>query len=1028
MRLLLEDRPGNKSLLLGNEGIVRGAIESGVEVATAYPGTPSSEIADTFYRLSQASDLYFEYSTNEKVALEVAAGAAIAGMRAICSMKHVGLNVAADPLNTLCYTGVKAGMVIITADDPSMHSSQNEQDNRFYSKLSLLPMFEPSDPTEAHELTRVAFELSEQLELPVLLRTTTRVNHSRGVCTFTELKPRRFEGHFEKNFMRWVPVPLVARGLRPILLRKQGEAFEAIRRLGVDRVEGTGKVGIITSGVAYCYVKEVVNELNLKDQVQVLKVTTVHPLPRHLIEAVLQDCERILVVEELEPYLETEVKAIAQELGITKPIVGKGDDLIPRMYELSGDRIRPAFAKVFDIAVEAPPRPEIPDLPGRPPMLCAGCTHRTTYHAVKTVADGKDTYYASDIGCYTLGVLPPLETTDSFLCMGSSVTQACGASINNAQKHVAFIGDSTFFHSGLTGLVNAVHNKHNLLLVILDNSTTAMTGHQPLPASDLLPEKQNPVDLELVVKGLGVTDLHVVDPEDVKTMIRTFEDAYHRSGVRVIIARHGCPLFNRRIKHEKGYGLVYAVDQDKCKFCGKFEDHDGCGVPTIKTDEISRGRIKLLNSDVDQYEHPAEGQARKHAEAPCTHTCPANICVTGYMALARAGHYKEALALIRESVPLPRILGRICHRPCEGNCVRSDYDEPVSINGVKRFVAEQETKEEFEAYLATLRDAAAEARKANGKRIAVIGAGPGGITAAHDLNQRGFDVTVFDREAIPGGMLITGLPAHRMPRELVREEIGGVLSTGITFAGRKALGQDFTVKSLLENDGFESVCIAIGAHDGINLGLEGQDETHGVEEALDFLHDVNIDGRTACGQRVVVIGGGDAASDAARVAMRLGAETSTIVYRRSEAEMPMDKLELRETLAEGIEIQYLTQPVAVVSESGKVVGIRCVKNDLGEPDATGRRRPVAIADSEFVIDCDHVIAAIGQTQDKAALENDLALGADSWGALQVDPDTGVTRDPRVFAAGDITGQGWTVIDAIAMGRKVAYGIDVALRG
>jgi indolepyruvate ferredoxin oxidoreductase alpha subunit len=238
MALLLEERTGEQHLLLGNEGIVRGAIEAGVEVATAYPGTPSSEIADTFYTLSQVSDLYFEYSTNEKVALEVAAAAAISGMRALCSMKHVGLNVAADPLNTLAYTGVRAGMVIITADDPSMHSSQNEQDNRWYAKLSLLPMFEPSDPAEAHAMTRAAFALSEDLELPILLRTTTRVNHTRGVCAFKDMVPRRFEGHFEKNFMRWVPVPLVARGLRPILLKKQYTALKAMHKLGFDSHRG----------------------------------------------------------------------------------------------------------------------------------------------------------------------------------------------------------------------------------------------------------------------------------------------------------------------------------------------------------------------------------------------------------------------------------------------------------------------------------------------------------------------------------------------------------------------------------------------------------------------------------------------------------------------------------------------------------------------------------------------------------------------------------------------------------------------
>ena len=1027
MTLLLEDRPGHRALLLGNEGIVRGALEAGVEVATAYPGTPSSEIADTFYALSQLSDLYFEYSTNEKVALEVAAAAAIAGMRSICSMKHVGLNVAADPLNTVAYTGVTAGMVVVTADDPSMHSSQNEQDNRFYAKLSLLPMFEPSDPTEAQEVTRAAFALSEELELPVILRTTTRVNHTRGVCTFDALTPRRYQGHFQKNFMRWVPVPLVARGLRPQLLAKQPRAYEAMKKLGFDRLEGAGDIGIITAGVAYGYVKEVLDELGVADRVQVLKITSIHPLPRHLIEQILTSTKKILIVEELEPYLETEVKAIAQEVGSVAPIHGKGEQWVPRHFELSGDRIRPAVARLLDIPVEAPLKPDLPQLPGRPPLLCAGCTHRTTYYAVKSIADAYDTYYASDIGCYTLGLLPPLATTDSFLCMGGAVTMACGASINNEQPHVAFIGDSTFFHSGITGLVNAVHNRHDLLLMILDNSTTAMTGHQPHPSSELVPDKQRGVDLERLIRGCGVEDVQVVDPNDLKHTINVVQEAYNRKGVRVIISRRPCPLFARRVLKEKATRLTYRVNHDKCKYCGKFCDHEGCGVPTIALDEIMRGRTKILNADLDPMAFPAEGRARKQAPAPCTFTCPANICVTGYIALARAGKYKEALDLIRESVPLPRILGRICHRPCEGACVRGDYDDPISINGIKRFVADRETPEEREEYLAAIRKQAQEARaKRGGKKVAVIGAGTAGLSAAFELNLRGYAVTIHDRESIAGGMLICGLPAHRMPRDLVKEEIDGLLSTGIELRAGRALGRDFTLKSLLE-EGYEAVCIAIGAHQGIRLGVQG-DDADGVEEALSFLHDVNVDGRTACGRNVIVVGGGDAASDAARVALRLGAESAKIIYRRSEQEMPMDEDELRETLEEGVEIVYLVQPVEIMTRDGRTIGVKCVRNTLGEPDESGRRRPVPIEGSEFIIETDHVIAAIGQRQDKTALDGDIEIGRNQRGAIAADVQTGDTLDPRIFAAGDVTGRGWTVIDAIAQGKKAAYGIDKFLSG
>ncbi|MBN2491994.1 MAG: indolepyruvate ferredoxin oxidoreductase subunit alpha, partial [Planctomycetes bacterium] len=506
MDALLTREPGRRALLLGNEAIVRGALEAGVAVATAYPGTPSSEIADNFYRLSQRTDLYFEYSTNEKVALEVAAGAAIAGMRSLVSMKHVGLNVAADPLNTLAYTGVRAGMIIVTADDPAMHSSQNEQDNRFYAKLSLLPMLEPADPAEALAMAREGFRLSEELGAPVLLRTTTRVNHTRGVCTLGELEEREFGGHFEKDPFRWVPVPLVARRLRVLQLERVERLAARVDDLPFNRLENqAGTLGIVASGVAYSYVKEVLRQLGAADRIKVLKIGTIHPLPRRLIARFLETSERVLVVEELEPYLETELKAIAHEIGARARIHGKlgrdgnGFPPVPRIYELSPDRIRPAVSALLGRPVPEPAARRPVDLPERPPIFCAGCTHRNSYYAIKSIAE-PDTYFASDIGCYTLGLLPPMSTVDSFLCMGSSVTQAQGSGIRNPQKIVAFIGDSTFFHSGLTGLANAVHNGHDLMLVILDNRTTAMTGHQPHVGTDCASEGATSLDIVRAVR------------------------------------------------------------------------------------------------------------------------------------------------------------------------------------------------------------------------------------------------------------------------------------------------------------------------------------------------------------------------------------------------------------------------------------------------------------------------------------------------------------------------------------------------
>ncbi len=325
MHALLSGQPGERRLLLGNEAIVRGALEAGVAVAATYPGTPASEIGDRFYQISQESDLYFEYSTNEKVALEVAAGAAASGLRAMCSMKHVGVNVAADTLMTLAYSGVKGGLVLVSADDPSLFSSQNEQDNRYYAKLSGLPMLEPASTQDAKDMTRYAFELSERLALPVILRTTTRINHSRGVVVLGEIGPRQRQGHFMKNPFRYVMVPAVARQAHGILLEQQAKAATEAETCSFNTVAGNGPWGIVTSGVSYSYVKDAVADLGIKDKVRLLKLGFTHPLPAHLITDFLGRVGKVLVVEELEPYLEESLKALAATAKSSPvPIMGKG--------------------------------------------------------------------------------------------------------------------------------------------------------------------------------------------------------------------------------------------------------------------------------------------------------------------------------------------------------------------------------------------------------------------------------------------------------------------------------------------------------------------------------------------------------------------------------------------------------------------------------------------------------------------------------------------------------------------------------
>jgi len=570
MHKLLQEQTGAKIMLLGNESIARGAIEAGVAFATTYPGTPSSEISLNLFQISQESDLYFEYSTNEKVSLEVAAAAANSGLRTLCMMKHVGLNVAADPLMTLAYVGVKGGLVIISADDPFMFSSQNEQDNRYYAKLSGLPMLEPSCVAEAKEMMVQAFDLSEKLQEPVIFRTTTRINHSSAFVDLGNIKPRIVKGHFERDPFNYVTVPAVSRNLHVKLLKNIKKAALESEASALNFINGDGPLGVICNGVSFSYVSDAVKDLKIADKLKVLRIGFSNPLPENLIKKFLADCLKVLIVEEGEPFLEEAVKAMAQEAGLTLEIKGKSDKLFSRLYEFDPAMVRTSIANYFDL----PDRPgiavstdDLPEIPARPPNLCAGCSHRATFYEVKTAANemGLDIICPTDIGCYTLGFLPPLSMGDFVICMGSSVSSACGFAKATDQKVVAFIGDSTFFHSGITGLINAVFNNHNITLVILDNSITAMTGHQPNPGVDMNNfnlSGYGQVKIQEIVKAAGVKHITMIKPFKVKKSISEIKKALEYKGVSVIISQEICSLYAKSIKQLSDRSFYIT---DKCK-------------------------------------------------------------------------------------------------------------------------------------------------------------------------------------------------------------------------------------------------------------------------------------------------------------------------------------------------------------------------------------------------------------------------------------------------------------------------------
>jgi indolepyruvate ferredoxin oxidoreductase alpha subunit len=557
MHKLLTDNPGEKMLLLGNEAIARGAIEAGVAFTSTYPGTPSSEISTNFFQMARECDLYFEYCTNEKIAMEVAAAAANSGVRSMCVMKHVGVNVAADALMTLAYVGVKGGMVILSADDPFMFSSQNEQDNRYYAKLSGLPMLEPSSVAEAKNMVADAFDLSEKLQEPVLFRTTTRINHSTGVVTLSKVKERITKGNFTKDPINLVVVPAVARNLHVKLLKNYDTAQELAGKSSYNFITGSGNRGIICNGVSYSYVRDALKDLKMENEIKVLRMGFSHPLPPALVKNFLKGCEKVLIVEEGEPYMEEAVKAFAQEEGMTLPINGKTKDLFTRLYEYNPAQVKQCIAGYFDLQYTPPQAvdlSDLPEVPQRPPTLCAGCSHRATYLEVKKATEGMDTIFPSDIGCYTLGLLPPLSAADFLICMGSSVGTAGGFSKVNDQKVIAFIGDSTFFHSGIPGLINAVYNSHNFTLVILDNGTTAMTGHQPNPGVDMTQLKMEGygrVSIKAVVKAIGVDHLTTIKPYKVKKSIAAIKEAIGHKGVSVIISEEICALYANALKLPK---------------------------------------------------------------------------------------------------------------------------------------------------------------------------------------------------------------------------------------------------------------------------------------------------------------------------------------------------------------------------------------------------------------------------------------------------------------------------------------------
>ena len=533
-----------KELMLGNEAVARGAYEAGVRVAVAYPGTPSTEITENMAKYSK-DEVYCEWAPNEKVALEVAIGASMGGARAICCMKHVGVNVAADPLFTAAYTGVRGGLVLVAADDPGMHSSQNEQDSRFYARSAHVPMLEPADSAECREYVMRAFEISEKYDTPVMLRLVTRIAHARslveeGVRQEIPLKD------YEKDIKKYVMMPGNAKGRHVVVEAREKKLEEEIDSLGFNRVEmADTKVGVVCSGSAYQYVKEALPNAS------VLKLGMVYPLPEKLIRDFATKVDQLLVVEELEPFFEDAIKA----MGI--PCSGKDKT------GLQGELFVRKVGRLFGGEADCGPA-ETQGVPMRPPVLCPGCPHRAVFYVLKKLG----LTVAADIGCYTLGAMPPLAAVDSVVCMGASIGMALGLEKARgrdfAKKTVAVIGDSTFVHSGITGLVDMVYNQGHSTVIIVDNSTTGMTGHQPNPTTgfNVRGEIAPQLDVVKLCEAIGVPSVRVVDPFNMKELEQTIMEESEKDVPSVIIARRPCALLVKKKT------APCAINTDKCRKCG----------------------------------------------------------------------------------------------------------------------------------------------------------------------------------------------------------------------------------------------------------------------------------------------------------------------------------------------------------------------------------------------------------------------------------------------------------------------------
>ncbi|NIO22824.1 MAG: indolepyruvate ferredoxin oxidoreductase subunit alpha [Candidatus Aenigmarchaeota archaeon] len=580
-------KEGKRVVLLGNEAIARGAMESGVGVVACYPGTPSSEVPMTLSDVAQETkSLYFEWSTNEKVAYEVCAGAAWSGVRALTAMKHFGLNVAADSFFPVIFTGVKGGFVVVVADDPLGHSSaQSEQDTRFYYRMGKVPCLEPSDTQESKDLTKLAFEISERYEIPVVLRITTMVSHSAGTVKLGKIRKPKTTGKFVKDLKRYYNIRPNLQVLHAKLIEKL-DKIEKEYGMRLNRIEGRGSLGIITSGVSYQYVKE----LGRLSNVKIAKLNLTHPISKAFVSKFLKGLKTVIVVEELEPVVENFVREVAKDVNSGLKIHGK--DIMSRVGEYTPDSVLQAVAPILKLR-KPDFRRHDQDLkkikiPVRKPVFCPGCPHRSTFYAVRKVM-GDNVVWAGDVGCYVLGIFEPFEMQDFMISMGASLGLTHGIKKVSKQKAVVFIGDSTFFHNGMPGLVNMARHGTKPLVMIMDNGITAMTGHQPHPGTEIdgMGIRRKPILIEDVARSFGIKNVRVVNAFDQKSLQSAIRELSKKDELCVIVSRGLCRLvMKRNVRAQGGTLTKFKVVNNQSINCKELVKKFACPAMVMKGGKV----------------------------------------------------------------------------------------------------------------------------------------------------------------------------------------------------------------------------------------------------------------------------------------------------------------------------------------------------------------------------------------------------------------------------------------------------------